>query len=218
MTNRKLAYIVKDQKPLVLAAHDTVQLACRCMWECRAGSVLVIDDQQRLSGIFTGRDAVRTLAEGKDAAVTTLAQAMTPNPVTITPENRAIDALRAMSDGGFRHLPVIEDGRIWGIVSRGDFTGMRSIGWMRKLICGNAFADHQRHGVERRKSPVRELGLARRHDTGRWKNNRAENSHQPLRTTRTTDEALQVTRVGTALSLNPRRRLQYAATVAWRLT
>ena len=49
---------------------------------------------------------------------------MTPNPVTITPENRAIDALRAMSDGGFRHLPVIEDGRISGIVSRGDFTGM----------------------------------------------------------------------------------------------
>jgi len=141
MTNRKLAYIVKDQKPLVLAAHETVQQACRCMWERRAGSVLVIDDQQPLSGIFTGRDAVRTLAEGKDAAVTTLAQAMTPNPVTITPENRAIDALRAMSDGGFRHLPVIEDGRIWAssraVISR----GWRSIGWMRKIICGNAFAD-----------------------------------------------------------------------------
>ena len=80
MTNRKLAYIVKDQKPLVLATHDTVQHACRCMRERRAGSVLVIDEQQRLSGIFTGRDAVRTLAEGKDAAVTTLAQAMTPIP------------------------------------------------------------------------------------------------------------------------------------------
>ena len=37
---------------------------------------------------------------------------------------RAIDALRAMSDGCFRHLPVVEDGRIWGIVSRGDFTAM----------------------------------------------------------------------------------------------
>jgi CBS domain-containing protein len=94
------------------------------MRERRAGSVLVIDDQQRLSGIFTGRDAVRTLAEGNDAAVTTLAKAMTPGPVTITPESRAIDALRAMSDGGFRHLPVVEKGRIWGIVSRGDFKGM----------------------------------------------------------------------------------------------
>ena len=124
MTNRKLAYIVKDQNPLVLTAHETVQHACRCMRERHAGSVLVIDDHQRLSGIFTGRDAVRTLAEGKDAAVTTLAQAMTSNPVTITPESRAIDALRTMSDGGFRHLPVVENEMIWGIVSRGDFKGM----------------------------------------------------------------------------------------------
>ena len=80
MTNRKLAYIVKDQKPLVLAAHESVQHACGSMRERNAGSVLVIDDQQRLRGIFTGRDAVRILAEGKDAAVTTLAQAMTLNP------------------------------------------------------------------------------------------------------------------------------------------
>ena len=51
MTNRKLAYIVKDQKPLVLAVNETVQHACRCMRERRAGSVLVIDDQQHWSGI-----------------------------------------------------------------------------------------------------------------------------------------------------------------------
>jgi len=125
MTNRKLAYIIKDQKPLVLGANETVQQACRHMREHRVGSALVIDDQRRLAGIFTGRDAVRLLAEGNNAAQTALAQAMTPNPITITPDSRAIDALRAMSDGGFRHLPVIEEGRIWGIVvSRGDFTGM----------------------------------------------------------------------------------------------
>ena len=58
------------------------------------------------------------------------------------------------------------------------------------------------------RSALRELGIARRHDTGRWKNNRADNSHQPLRQRERLDEALQVTRVGTALSLNPRRRLQ----------
>ena len=124
MTNRPLAYIVKDQKPLVLAAHETVQQACRCMRKRRAGSVLVVDNQQQLCGIFTGRDAVHALAEGRDAAVTALAQAMTPNSITIALENRAIDALRAMSDGGFRHLPVVENGRIWGVVSRGDFKGM----------------------------------------------------------------------------------------------
>jgi CBS domain-containing protein len=124
MINRKLADIVKDQKLLVLAEHETVQQACRCMWECRTGSVLVVDDQQRLTGIFTGRDAVRTLAEGKSAEVTTLAHAMTPNPITITPDNRAIDALREMSNRGFRHLPVVESERIWGVVSRSDFLGM----------------------------------------------------------------------------------------------
>ena len=49
---------------------------------------------------------------------------MTPNPVTITPDHRAIDALRTMCDGGFRHVPVVDGKAIWGVVSRGDFTGM----------------------------------------------------------------------------------------------
>jgi CBS domain-containing protein len=123
MTNRKLAYIVKDQTPLILSEDDSVQLACRCMCERRAGSVLLIDTAQRLSGIFTGRDAVRVMSEGKDPATTILSDVMTRNPVTISPNGRAIDALRAMSDGGFRHVPVVEGPIIWGIVSRGDFKG-----------------------------------------------------------------------------------------------
>ena len=50
MINRKLADIVKDQKLLALAEHAMVQEACRCMWECRAGSVLVVDHQRCLTG------------------------------------------------------------------------------------------------------------------------------------------------------------------------
>jgi len=124
MPNTKLAYILKDQKPVVLALHDTVQHACRCMWEHRVGSVLVADEHQRLRGIFTGRDVVRTLAEGGDPSKTALSEAMTPDPVTLKPQSRAIDALRAMNEGGFRHLPVLDNGRIWGVVSRGDFSGV----------------------------------------------------------------------------------------------
>ena len=124
MTNRKLADIVKDQNPLLLAEHETVQQACCRMWERRSGSVLVVDEQQRLTGIFTGRDAVRALAEGKNAEIATLAQAMTPNPVTLTPDSRAIDALREMSNRSFRHLPIVESGSICGVVSRNDFRGM----------------------------------------------------------------------------------------------
>ena len=124
MINRKLADIVKGQKLVALAERETVQEACRYMWERRTGSVLVLDDQERLTGIFTGRDAVHTLAEGKSAKETPLAQAMTPNPITFTPDNHAVDALREMSNRGFRHLPVVENGRILGVVSRGDFLGM----------------------------------------------------------------------------------------------
>ncbi len=124
MTNRRLAYIVKDQKPLVMTQSETIQQACAAMCQRRTGSVLVVDGAQNLAGIFTGRDAVRVLANGADPSVTRLHSAMTPNPFTVRPSQRAIDALRIMADGGFRHLPVVEDGRIWGVVSRGDFKGM----------------------------------------------------------------------------------------------
>ena len=124
MTNRSLAFIVKDQNPLILAAGETVQHACQRMVERRVGAILVTDENRRLVGIFTGRDAVRALAECKNAAETTLAAAMTSNPDTIAPERTAIDALRAMSDGGYRHLPVVMHGKILGIVSRGDFKGL----------------------------------------------------------------------------------------------
>lgn len=48
MTNRKLAYIVKDQRPLILQSQDTVQSACQSMAERHVGSVLVVDDAQSL--------------------------------------------------------------------------------------------------------------------------------------------------------------------------
>jgi CBS domain-containing protein len=62
------------------------------MWERRSGSVLVVDRRQHLSGIFTGRDAVRLLAKAKDAGGTNLAKAMTRKPITIAPNSGAIDA------------------------------------------------------------------------------------------------------------------------------
>lgn len=94
------------------------------MWECRKGSVLVIDQRSRLVGIFTGRDAVRTLAEGRSADAVPLLEAMTRDPVTVPLSARAVDALRAMSDRGIRHLPVVEHETIYGVVSRNDFKGM----------------------------------------------------------------------------------------------
>lgn len=94
------------------------------MNEYRAGSVLVTDETGRLAGIFTGRDAVcRVLATGKDASQTKLADVMTSAPVTMSPGQTAIEALRLMWDGGFRHVPVVKNGEVVGVVSRGDFKG-----------------------------------------------------------------------------------------------
>lgn len=124
MTNRNLAYIIKDQDPLVMTGSQTVQHACQCMNERHVGAVLVTDARHHLAGIFTGRDAVRILAKGQSAADTKLSAVMTREPHIIGPECTAIEALRKMSDGGFRHLPIVADGKILGIVSRGDFKGM----------------------------------------------------------------------------------------------
>src|SRR5690606_5520616 len=81
------------------------------------------DKRHRLKGIFTGRDTVRVLAKAKNAAATRLSKAMTPDTAALPPESQAIEALRAMNDGGFRHVPVVDNGKILGVVSRNDFTG-----------------------------------------------------------------------------------------------
>jgi CBS domain-containing protein len=122
---RKLSDVIFQQHPLILNETTSVMAACAQMRDTQAGSVLVTGDAGRLVGIFTGRDAVcRVLAEGRDAASTRLDQVMTRNPITLSPDQTAIDALRLMWDGGFRHVPLLKGGKILGVVSRGDFKGL----------------------------------------------------------------------------------------------
>ena len=125
MTNRKLAEIVRRANPVTLPVTATVQQACRTMRDHRIGAILVTEPDGRLAGLFTGRDAVsRVVAEALDPAVTRLAAVMTPRPDTLKPHASAIEALRMMQDGGYRHLPLVDGERIAGIVSRGDFCGL----------------------------------------------------------------------------------------------
>lgn len=124
MTNRHIAFIVKDQNPLMMRADDSVQQACQAMCERNVGAVLITDAKQQLQGIFTGRNAAQVMARGGNAPAVKLRDAMTVAPNTISPDKCAIDALRAMSDGGYRHLPVVDGGKVVGIVSRGDFKGL----------------------------------------------------------------------------------------------
>jgi len=122
--NREMAEIIRNQKPLTLPPSATVQEACKHMHRRKVGAVLIVDAKQGLVGIFTGRDAVRVLAQGKDADGVALRRVMTRKPATLPPRHTAIDAMRIMRDGGFRHVPVVDNGAVIGVVSRGDFRGL----------------------------------------------------------------------------------------------
>jgi CBS domain-containing protein len=122
---RKMSDLVRNQQPLMLPPTTSVMEAARHMRDRRVGAVLVVTDHDRLVGIFTGRDAVsRVLAEGKSPTKITLTDVMTPDPDTMAPQCTAIEALRLMQDARCRHLPIVHQGKVIGIVSHGDFHGI----------------------------------------------------------------------------------------------
>ena len=86
------------------------------MRDRRVGAVLVTEDDGRLVGIFTGRDAVhRVLAEGKSAGDTKLAEVMPRDPDAMPPGKTAIEVLRLMEDGRYRHMPIVDNDKVVGI-------------------------------------------------------------------------------------------------------
>ena len=109
---------VMEQKKLVSASPDTTVLrASEMMARRKVGAMLVVEND-RLAGIFTERDALfRVMAKRLDPATTTLAEVMTTSPMTVTPDKSFGYALIVMHDNGFRHLPVVEGGKLIGIVS-----------------------------------------------------------------------------------------------------
>jgi CBS domain-containing protein len=117
--------IVRNQCPLILPTTTSVVQAARQMDSQKVSAVLVTEGNAKVVGIFTGRDAVtRVLAKGRDPVKTTLAEVMTYLPVIMTPGDTAMEALRLMQGAHCRHLPIVHEGKIVGLVSRGDFRGV----------------------------------------------------------------------------------------------
>lgn len=120
---RKISDVVRKRTLVELPASATVREAAKLMRAQGVGSVLVTEGG-RLQGIFTERDLVcRVVAEGRDPDKSRLEDVMTRKPDTIAPGAPAIEGLRRMQDGGYRHLPVVAGQRILGVVSRRDFYG-----------------------------------------------------------------------------------------------
>ena len=109
---------VMQREKVLKAPPDTlVSEAARLMASKKVGAVMVVEDES-LVGIFTERDVVfRVVARGLDARATRLSDVMTPAPHTVDPGRPFGYALLIMHEKGFRHLPVIEDGKPIGIVS-----------------------------------------------------------------------------------------------------
>jgi CBS domain-containing protein len=113
-------------RPLITGTPDmTVRSACRLMAENRIGAVLVVDSRRRPVGIFTERDALnKILAAGVDPDKARLADVMVSEVRTISADKPLAFALYLMSEGGFRHVPAVdEDGKPIGMVSARDALG-----------------------------------------------------------------------------------------------
>jgi CBS domain-containing protein len=104
-------------------ADDTVADAARKMWEQQTGSLLVMDGEELL-GIITERDVLKAVATGVPLHETRVSDAMTKDVVTVHPSASLREAAGVMAERWIRHLPVVERGKVLGILSQRDLTGV----------------------------------------------------------------------------------------------
>ncbi|RMD47423.1 MAG: CBS domain-containing protein [Alphaproteobacteria bacterium] len=109
-----------------IAPEATLAEAARRLREKRIGALVVSGDGARPEGILSERDIVAALArQGALCLEQTVAEVMTAEVATCAPSDRADDVLARMTAGRFRHMPVMEDGRMVGLISIGDVVKAR---------------------------------------------------------------------------------------------
>ncbi len=117
MFSQRVKTVMERRKYLLAPPETSVSEAAQLMAKKNVGAVMVVEEK-RLVGIFTERDAVfRVIAKGRNPSDTRLAEVMTKEPHTVSPNETFGQALLMMYENGFRHVPVIEDGQPIGIVS-----------------------------------------------------------------------------------------------------
>lgn len=123
MVRKLVPDVVHDQHLLELPPQASVREAAQRMARREVRSTLVMEDG-KLLGIFTGTDLIgRVVAAGLDPDKTPVHKVMTKDPDTISAHENALEALRRMQFGHFRHLPVVDGEKVVGILSRRDFYG-----------------------------------------------------------------------------------------------
>lgn len=100
---------------------NSLAQVCARLAEQRIGALVMADEQRRVIGIISERDIVRVLAEHGPAVLEHHAgRHMTRSVVTCTRRDTVEEVMEMMTRGRFRHVPVVEDGRLCGIISIGD--------------------------------------------------------------------------------------------------
>jgi len=123
MSHRLIRDVIAGRKAYTTSSHTSIADAARLMKQHAIGALMVVDEGE-LVGIFTERDVVfRVIAADKDPKSTRVASAMTPKPRALDASRPLGHALHLMYEGGFRHVPVIEDGKPIGMVSARDALG-----------------------------------------------------------------------------------------------
>src|SRR5215218_3039929 len=123
----KIAEIVRSKGRNVATVHpeQTVRSAVREMKHWGIGALVVTKDGQHLSGIVSERDVVRALVDAPDVLDQRVADIMTTSVVTCSPDDSVTHAMALMTQRRHRHLPVVVDGELAGIVSIGDLVKAR---------------------------------------------------------------------------------------------
>lgn len=105
---------------------DTIATAVTALRDRKIGALVVTDAEGRLAGILSERDIVRKLAETPGQTLPQLvSENMTENVITCAPEDNLVTVLRLMTLGKFRHMPVLDAGRLCGMVTIGDVVTFR---------------------------------------------------------------------------------------------
>jgi len=120
MTTVKLVLSQKSGTLIHVRSDDMVVEALMQMKENRVRSVLVIDDGVLVGIITQGDCAIKVLLPGLDAKETRVSQVMTSNPMTVKLSDRVDACMGLMVTKGFRHLPVLDSGKVVGVISIGD--------------------------------------------------------------------------------------------------
>jgi CBS domain-containing protein len=105
------------QEFITVAPEDTLGEVAERMVEEKKGGAVVVMDYGRMIGILTERDLLRAIAGRVHTSDARVREWMTEDPVTVPPETTLDEASQLMLDKNFRHLPVVEGGRIVGVVS-----------------------------------------------------------------------------------------------------